>query len=130
MKSIVHSFISEWNIRRASEQEVYSPVVTDSVRRIYEGLPGIQSIIVTDENDPIMVVWPEDVNGPLTVGHRADSGYDDDEGMFNLRESSRVTATMRAEVRQIVSDNGRVSFYTKNGHGFLLADEGKLCKLF
>jgi len=118
--------LKEWNIRRKSESIICAPTVSDSVRKLFRGKEGIEVISTVEEEDPIIVVWPEDSNGSSDSHY--DSGYNDEEGIFDIRYEKLGLTILKQKVVRIAFDHGSIWFFTAT-HAFLLS-VGKLYKMF
>ena len=116
-----NSPIYEWNIRKLTEKESFSPEVSQSVRSLWSGLDGSQSIDVVKEKDPIYIEWTERVVDKSADGRRdTDSGYLLDEGYFDVSAESSEITSRREKVSKIVFHYGSILFFTETKHTFIL----------
>ncbi len=113
--------VFKWRIRRLTEKESLSPEISASVRKLFSGLSGIQTISVVKDSDPIYIEWSGVVSGKKSEGPDNDSGYLDDEGYFDVRVTPPVVDEQRDKVIQITFSNGSVLFFTESGYVFLLS---------
>jgi len=122
--------IYEWNIRRLTERESFSPEVSESVRKLFSGLSGIQTVSVVNDPDPIYIIWSETVTHKKSGAFRDDdSGYLPDEGYFDVRREPSSIVAKKERVVQITFCNGSVLFFTEEKHTFILSTK-KLYKIF
>lgn len=112
--------IFEWNLRRNSEPEEYVPEVSQSVRKLFAGMSGIQTISLENSDDPVVITWSQNEDE-----HRTDSGYLADEGYFDVRDdvkgSTSGMKSFRRVVDQITFCNGSVLIFTEKGEVFNLS---------
>ena len=121
--------IYEWNIRRLTEEESFSPVVSESVRRMFSGLSGIQTIDTAKDDDPIYILWTEHITHKTGTTCDDDSGYLPDEGYFDVRRETSSIVSKKERVIQITFCNGSILFFTEEKHTFILSAK-KLYRIF
>lgn len=110
--------IFTWNLRRKSEPDIdYCPEVTDSVRKIWQGLSGIMTIYLEDEKDPVIIIWDQNVSD-LPSGYMTDELYHDVRDDVSGTTMAMMTST--ETVNQIIYNNGVVELFTKYGKCFHL----------
>lgn len=126
----INKSIYEWNIRRLTERESHCPEVSASVRSLWSGLDGIQSIDVANSSDPVYIEWSDSSVRKTANGCcDDDSGYLGDEGYFDVRQDPPEIVTKREKVSRITYLAGNILFFTEEGHTFSLTTK-KLYKLF
>ena len=112
--------VSWWNLRRTSEKsDLYSNVITESVRKIFEGKDGIRRFVVIEEKDPIVLEWHEGTPSGVRTG-KIESAYLTDEGYNDVRDDLPPVAE-KATVAQIVCLHGNILLRCTSGRNFVIS---------
>ena len=114
--------IFTWNVRRESEPEPnsdYCPEVSESVRELFQGSSGVKTVLLKDEQDPVIIVWKQSVTEGES-GYADDEGYDVNVVMNGPEVSAAVKMTIVETIDQITYNNGVIEFFTEKGKVFNL----------
>ena len=115
--------IFTWHIRRKSETHVDGdPEVSESVRKLFQGLSGVKTVFLENESDPVVITWEQSVNGGAS-GYSTEEGYDEDTVMNGVKVSTGVKMTMTETVDQITYNNGVIELFTEKDRTFNLVSK-------